>query len=151
MPSAHGTRSTPKRSTPPPTTVSTTPSKCQVCGKPFCPRRSSHIRCDACQSDFTKSKSSGKAHKASPDKKAKRTVPPKKVHSTVADEVSDAGSSHDDDDEDDLPIASAHLTSFSCICSSRGTLPSDDVMSQVKLRTHELWVSELNSELQRPT
>ena len=127
MPSAHGTRSTPQRSSSSPTPASTTPSKCQVCGKSFCPRRSSHIRCDTCQSEFTKSKHSGKSSKSAPDKKGKRATP-KKVHSTVAEEISDATSSHDDDDEDDIPIASAHFTSFSCICSSRGTLPSDAVI-----------------------
>ena len=38
-------------------------------------------------------------------------------------------SSNDDDAPgDELPVATAHFTSFSCICSTRGTSPSDDVI-----------------------
>ena len=130
MPSAHGTSST-KRSDSSPSPKSSTPSKCQVCSFPFCPRRPSHIRCDKCQSDFS-SKKSGKPSpssrdKSSPDKKSKR-MSTKKVHSTVADTLDPDSPPSEDTDDEDIPIASAHFTSFSCICSSRVSPSTDDVI-----------------------
>ena len=125
MPSAHLTRSLKKADSSP---VSPSPAKCQVCGKPFCPRRSSHIRCDTCQLEFsTKFRKTPKSSPHGPDKKGKRQ-PAKKVHSTVADDIPDDSSSPDADDDDDLPVATAHFTSFSCICSSRGASALDDVI-----------------------
>ena len=127
MPSAHVTR-TIKKGDSSPTTTSSTPTRCQVCGKPFCPRRSSHLRCDLCQSDFSsKAKKSGKSSSTAPDKNSKRS-PTKKAHSTVVNTAPDNPSSSDDDEEPDLPVATAHFTSFSCICSSRGSITPDDVI-----------------------
>ena len=126
MPSAHVTRTLKRGDTSPSTPTSSTPTKCQVCGKLFCPRRSSHLRCDKCQLDYsTRNKKSGRT----PEKKSKRS-PPKKVHATVADDSIDDDNSSNDDDApgDELPVATAHFTSFSCICSTRGTSPSDDVI-----------------------
>ena len=95
MPSAHVTRTLKRGDTSPSTPTSSTPVKCQVCGKFFYPRRSSHLRCDKCQLDYsTKNKKSGRT----PDKKSKRS-PPKKVHATVADDSID-----DDNDSDRVTL-----------------------------------------------
>ena len=126
MPSAHVTRSNKKGSSSP-TLPSTTPTRCQVCGKAFCPRRPSHLRCDKCQADHVATTSKSGKSPSPTGKKVKRPTP-KKVHSTVADEQSDHSSPSDDEDADELPMATAHFTSFSCICSSRGSSLPDDVI-----------------------
>ena len=51
MPTAHATKGDRRLE---PTTPATPlpPSKCSVCGTTFCPKRSTHVRCDTCQDKF---------------------------------------------------------------------------------------------------
>ena len=122
MPSAHTTKGSPP--SPLPTTSPGGTSKCQCCGSTFSPKRPSHIRCDKCQHDYTSRRKSER--KKSSDSGSKKKVKPrapksptKKVHSTTVDD----DESEEDSDSDQEPDndATAHYTSFSCICSTSGS------------------------------
>ena len=128
MPSAHHTKG---GSVPPsPTSPTGGTSKCQCCGSIFSPKRPSHIRCDKCQTEYTRGRKGNR--KKSTDTSVKKKVkqrasksPTKKAHSTTAEDYESESSSSDSDTEPDKD-AKANYTSFSCICSTSGSRPYED-------------------------
>ena len=134
MPSAHVTRTVKKGDTSPrsdrksdtsPRSPSTVPSTCHNCGKPFCPNRPSHVRCDTCQLDYSQKNKKDRTPASRKPSSASRRSPPK-AHATLVYE-SDPDEPPSDADEQP-PKGSSNFTSFSCICSSRGSTSHDNVI-----------------------
>ena len=126
MPTTHATR-TDRGSEPSTPSTPLPPNRCSVCGTTFCPKRSNHVRCDTCQEKFAaqKKKERKKKAKGSTGKKSKSKPrsADKKAHSTRAEEDSD---SEPDEFEDEDEGGTANVTSFTCICATRCTNPTDD-------------------------
>ena len=127
MPSAHHTKG---GSVPPsPTSSPGGTSKCQCCGSVFTPKRPTHIRCDKCQTDYTRNRKSERKKPRDPSKKKAKPrtpkSPTKKVHGTTVDEC-DSDSDSDDSDSEPEKDAKANYTSFTCICSTSGSRPNMD-------------------------
>ena len=117
--SAHATMS---RDTPP---SSPGPARCAVCGTTFCPKKPQHTRCDRCQEEHSKQRK--KERKKAKDKETKEKGKPKpdkdkRAHATQLEEESGDDESEGDHDEQ------REGTSFSCICSTRATSPSDGLI-----------------------
>ena len=121
--SAHATSINVKASPP----SSPGPTRCSVCGTLFCPKRPQHSRCDKCQEEHAKLRK--KERKKTKEKEGKKNTKPKdnkekRAHATSAkDEV------HEQDSDDGSNDYDNHeLTSFSCICSTRSSAPSDGLI-----------------------
>ena len=117
--SAHATVS---KETPP---SSPGPVRCSVCGTTFLPKRPKHTRCDRCQEEYSKQRK--KERKKARDKEGKRKPKQKSdknknVYATLAEDESDESESEEDREEH------REGTSFSCICSTRATSPSDGLI-----------------------
>ena len=121
MPTAHATRSE-RGSEPSTPSTPLPPNKCSVCGVTFCPKRSTHVRCDPCQEKFAAQKKKERKKKGSTGKKVKSKTAHvhKKAHATHAKDESDSES---DESEDEDEEGTANATSYSCICATRSTSP----------------------------
>ena len=105
------------------------PTKCSVCGNVFCPKKPQFTRCDKCHEEYVKqrkdSKKSGKGKDTKKRGKGKGSKE-RRAHATTA------GGGYEDeessDDEDDKDEGQEEGTSFSCICSTRATFPSDGLI-----------------------
>ena len=118
--SAHAT-STDVKASPP---VSPGPKRCAVCGTLFCPKRPQHTRCDRCQEEHSKQRK--KERNKTKDKKSKsKGDKEKRAHATSAEEGDDE---QDSDEEGADYDRHDEATSFSCICSTRSTTPSDGLI-----------------------
>ena len=125
MPTAHATR-TDRSSEPSTPSTPLPPNRCSVCGITFCPKRSNHVRCDACQVKFAaQKKKERKKAKGNTGKKSKSKPrsADKKAHSTRAEEESD---SEPDESEDEDEGGTANVTSFTCICATRCSNSSEE-------------------------
>ena len=117
--SAHATVS---KETPP---SSPGPVRCSVCETTFLPKRSKHTRCDRCQEEYSKQRK--KERKKAKDREGKKKPKQKSdknknVYATLAEDESDDSESEEDREEH------REGTSFSCICSTRATTPSDGLI-----------------------
>lgn len=96
-----------------------------MCGTTFLPKRPQHTRCDRCQEEHSKQRK--KERKKAKDKEGKRKPKQKpdkdrRVHVTHLEDESDEHDSDEDQEEN------REGTSFSCICSTRATSPSDGLI-----------------------
>ena len=109
-----------------PSPTSTAPTKCTMCGSPFCPKRPQHVRCDKCQEAYAKEKK--KEYKKNKDKdlskKKKGKKVDKKAHHTTTEDVS----SNDGSDEEETDNMEGGPVTFSCICSTRSSAPTEELI-----------------------
>ena len=121
--SAHATSTNLKASPP----SSPGPTRCGVCGTLFCPKRPQHTRCDKCQEEHAKQRK--KERKKTKDKEAKKKTKhkgdkEKRAHATTAEDEADEQESDDESDHYDQNEG----TSFSCICSTRSSTASEELI-----------------------
>ena len=119
---AHATSSPRIASTPP---SSPGPIKCANCGTLFCAKKPNHTRCDRCQEEFAKQRKKESKKTKEKDKKKRqkeKASKEKRAHATTGDE--DEKSDEEESDQD----IEREGTSFSCICSTRASSPSDGLI-----------------------
>ena len=120
MPSAHATK---YERTDSPTPGG--PTKCEQCGSIFCPKRSTHVRCDTCQAAYVAQRKKERQKDKSSKKRKEGKRKEKKAHATTADKDNEESSEEEDQvSEGELD----HRTSFSCICSTRACSVAESVI-----------------------
>ena len=101
------------------------PTKCQECGTMFCPKKATHVRCDKCQAAFVELKKKERQKSKSAAKRKSAKTKQKKAHATsIEKEENDSASEGEESEGEQFEQG----TSFSCICSTRGSSMQESVI-----------------------